>query len=76
MAFIAAWNEYMFANIPISSDATRTASIGLQALIGSHSTDYGMLTAASVIMAVPVIVFFLLIQRCFREGLAMGGVKG
>ncbi|MEW6553702.1 MAG: carbohydrate ABC transporter permease [Actinomycetota bacterium] len=75
-AFIAAWNEYMFANILISSDATRTASIGLQTLIGSHSTDYGLLTAASVIMAVPVIVFFLLIQRYFREGLAMGGVKG
>ncbi|MDI6830596.1 MAG: carbohydrate ABC transporter permease [Actinomycetota bacterium] len=75
-SFVAAWNEYMFANILVSSDAARTASVGLQTLIGSHSTDYGMLTAASVVMALPVIIFFLLIQGYFREGLTMGSMKG
>lgn len=75
-SFVLAWNEYMFANILISSDAKRTGSIGLQTLIGNNVTDYGLLTAASVIMAIPVLLLFLLVQRYFREGLTFGGVKG
>lgn len=75
-SFVLAWNEYMFANILISSDAVRTGSIGLQTLIGNHATDYGGLTAASVVMAVPVVVFFLIVQRYFREGLTLGGTSG
>lgn len=75
-SFVLAWNEYMFANILISTDSVRTGSIGLQTLIGNNASDYGLLTAASVILAIPVVLFFLLVQRYFREGLTLDSLKG
>jgi multiple sugar transport system permease protein len=74
-SFVLAWDEYMFANILIQSDVNRTVAIGVQAIVGSHATDYGLLTAASVLMILPVIIFFILVQRLFIDNLMMGSVK-
>jgi len=74
-SFVLAWDEYMFANILIQSDINRTVAIGVQAIVGSHATDYGLLTAASVLMILPVIIFFILVQRFFIDNLMQGSVK-
>lgn len=74
-SFVLAWNEYLFANTLISSNSSRTISIGVQTLIGSHGTDFGLLTAASVIMIIPVILFFVLVQKYFMDGLTEGSIK-
>lgn len=74
-SFIMAWNEFMFANILISSNSSRTVAVGVQALIGNHGTDFSLLTAAAIMMIIPTLIFFVLIQKWFIEGLTLGGVQ-
>lgn len=74
-SFILAWSEYLFANTLIITDTNRTIAIGLQTLQGYYRTDYGLLTAASIIMVLPVLVFFIAVQKYFIKGLMVGAVK-
>lgn len=75
-AFIAAWNEFMFGYVLINDDARRTLTPGIMIFKGSHQTDWGSLTAASVLAVVPVAIGFIYLQRFLVEGLAAGAVKG
>ncbi|MFA5385146.1 MAG: carbohydrate ABC transporter permease [Eubacteriales bacterium] len=74
-SFVLGWSEYLFANTLIISDTNRTIAIGLQTLIGYYRVDYGLLTAASVVMTLPVLLFFVSVQKYFIEGLVIGSVK-
>jgi N,N'-diacetylchitobiose transport system permease protein len=75
--FITAWNEYIFANVILSSQGNHTLTIWLSYFSGtSRNTDWGALMAASTLTAIPVVVFFLLIQRKIAFGLTAGSVKG
>ncbi len=74
-SFIIGWSEYLFANTLIVSDTNRTIAIGLQTLLGYYRTDYGLLTAACIVMMLPVLVFFLAVQKYFIRGLMVGAVK-
>lgn len=75
-AFIAAWNEFMFGYVLINDDARRTLTPGIMIFKGSHQTDWGALTAASVLAVVPVAIGFVYLQRFLVEGLSAGAVKG
>lgn len=75
-AFIAAWNEFMFGYVLINEDARRTLTPGIMIFKGSHETDWGSLTAASVLAVVPVAIGFVYLQRFLVEGLSNGAVKG
>ena len=75
--FITAWNEYIFANVILSSQGNHTLTIWLAYFSGtSTNTDWGALMAASTLTAIPVVVFFLLVQRKIAFGLSAGSVKG
>ena len=75
--FITAWNEYIFANLILSSSDHHTLTIWLATYTGgARSTDWGALMAASTLTAVPVVIFFLLVQRKIAFGLTAGSVKG
>ena len=75
--FITAWNEYIFANVILSSEQNHTLTIWLADFSGgSRNTDWGALMAASTMTAIPVVVFFLLVQRKIAFGLTAGSVKG
>ena len=75
--FITAWNEYIFANVILSSQGNHTLTIWLSYFSGtSRNTDWGALMAASTLTAVPVVVFVLLVQRKIAFGLTAGSVKG
>ena len=75
--FITAWNEYIFANVILSSQENHTLTIWLSYFSGtSRNTDWGALMAASTLTAIPVIIFFLLVQRKIAFGLTAGSVKG
>ena len=75
-AFIAAWNEFMFGYVLVNDDARRTLTPGIMIFKGSHQTDWGALTAASVLAVVPVALGFVYLQRFLIEGLSAGAVKG
>lgn len=75
--FITAWNEYIFANVILSSQSNHTLTIWLSYFTGtSRNTDWGALMAASTLTAIPVVIFFLLVQRKIAFGLTAGSVKG
>jgi len=73
--FFMTWQELMFSLALINSQEMRTVPFGVLGYIGEHSTDWGLLMAASVLVCVPVFVFFLLVQRQFIAGLTAGALK-
>jgi N,N'-diacetylchitobiose transport system permease protein len=76
-AFITSWNEYIFARILLNDQAKQTVTVWLSYFLGtSRNTDWGALMAASSLTAIPVVVFFLLVQRRIAFGLTAGAVKG
>jgi N,N'-diacetylchitobiose transport system permease protein len=76
-AFITSWNEYIFARILLNDQAKQTATVWLSYFTGtSRHTDWGGLMAGSTLIAIPVMIFFLLVQRRIAFGLAAGAVKG
>lgn len=78
LAFIAAWNEFLFALTFISTDARRTVPVAIALLSGASSFEvpWGRIMAASVIVTVPLIALVLVFQRHIVAGLTAGGVKG
>jgi multiple sugar transport system permease protein len=74
--FLASWTEFTWALTIINDPSKYTLPIGLALFQGQHSTSWGLVFAASVIMDVPVIAIFALFQRQFVAGIAAGAVKG
>ncbi len=75
--FITTWNEYIFASVLLSDQSNQTVTVWLSYFYGtSRNTDWGGLMAASTLTAIPVVVFFLLVQRRIMFGLTAGAVRG
>lgn len=74
-AFITAWNDYVFAYVEMKDQGHYTLPVWLVSFSTSTGVDYGGLIAGSTLFALPVIVFFLLIQRRLVEGMTSGAVK-
>ena len=76
-AFITSWNEYIFARVLLNDQAKQTATVWLSYFYGtSRHTDWGGLMAGSTLIAIPVVIFFLLVQRRIAFGLTAGAVRG
>ena len=76
-AFITTWNEYIFARILLNDQSKQTATVWLSYFTGtSRNTDWGGLMAGSTLIAIPVVVFFLIVQRKIAFGLTAGAVRG
>ncbi len=76
-AFVTSWNEYIFARVLLSDQSKQTVTVWLSYFLGSsRHTDWGALMAGSTLTAIPVVVFFLLVQRKIAFGLTAGAVKG
>jgi trehalose/maltose transport system permease protein len=78
LAFIGAWNEFLFALTFTSSNEQRTVPVAIGLLSGAtqYEVPWGPIMAASVIVTVPLIVLVLIFQRKIISGLTAGGVKG
>ncbi|MEU9021711.1 carbohydrate ABC transporter permease [Actinomadura sp. NPDC048394] len=75
-SFITAWNEFIFAFTFLDDQDKYTLPIMLQFFFGRSSTAWGPIMAASTLLTIPVIAFFLLVQRRMVSGLTAGAVKG
>ncbi|MGV9251515.1 carbohydrate ABC transporter permease [Streptomyces sp. NPDC003697] len=73
--FIQAWNEYLYALMLLSQDH-QTATVWLGNFTTKHGTEYAPMMAGATMMAVPIVVLFLLVQRKMAAGLTAGAVKG
>ncbi len=78
-AFLQAWNEFTVALVIMTEEQSRTLPLWLRGFVqasASRETDWGQVMAASTLVAVPVIVFFLVVQGRMSSGLVGGAVKG
>jgi N,N'-diacetylchitobiose transport system permease protein len=78
-AFLQAWNEFTVALVLLPSESAQTLPLWLRGFVqasATRETDWGQVMAASTLVAVPVIVFFLIVQGRLTSGLVSGAVKG
>lgn len=78
-AFLQCWNEFTVALVLLPNSANHTLPLWLRGFVqasATRETDWGMVMAASTLVALPVIVFFLLVQGRLTSGLVAGAVKG
>ena len=73
--FINAWNEFLYALLLVSSSAKTTLSVAVKTLEGADILNWGSMMAASAIVVLPSIIFFILIQNKIAGGLTDGAVK-
>ncbi|NMA64662.1 MAG: carbohydrate ABC transporter permease [Clostridiaceae bacterium] len=77
-AFINAWNEFLFSLLILSSRKKQTVGVGLYSLMGGGSTStlqWGDKAAACVLVVVPSLIFFSIIQKSIAAGLTSGAIK-
>ena len=75
-AFILAWNEFIIAYVFLHTPEKQTLMVWLASFTTLRGTDWGPLMAGATLCALPVIIFFLLVQRKIAFGLTAGAVKG
>ena len=75
-AFITAFAEVAFASTFLLDDSKYTFAVGLQSFISEHDAQWNLMAATAVLIAIPVTIFFYLVQRHVVTGLTAGGVKG
>lgn len=75
LEFLWTWNNLLLPLVFLTSESVRTLPIGMLLLNGRFNTDYGLLSAAVIILTLPVIALFLFFQRNFVAGLTSGAVK-
>lgn len=73
--FINAWNEFLYSLILINSTDKMTVSVALKSLQGSEILNWGDMMAASTLVVVPSVIFFMLIQGKIAGGMTEGAVK-
>jgi N,N'-diacetylchitobiose transport system permease protein len=73
---IQAWNEYIIAYVLLSSPHNQTVTVWLASFTTNHGPQWGPLMAGATITGLPVVAFFLLLQRYLVGGLTAGSVKG
>lgn len=74
-AFIAGWNEYLFAMAFINTDTRKTVSLGIGQLIGEYRILWGELMAGALYALIPMAVIFIFFNRYLVSGLSAGAVK-
>jgi multiple sugar transport system permease protein len=74
--FIGQWNNLLWPLVISNSDATRTASVGLQVFQDTNGTQWNLLLMAATVTTIPLIVLFFLTQRWFVRGITMSGLGG
>lgn len=75
-AFIATWEEFLFASVLMTDESRKTVQVGLAGYFGEYSTDWGVVMAGATVAAVPTVLLFAVAQRRLVSGLAAGGIKG
>lgn len=74
-AFLDAWSDYLAPLIYINKPRMLTLSLGLQQYLNEYSVDWTRLMAAAAVFVLPVIIFFMIFQKNFVEGVATSGIK-
>ncbi|NOY24435.1 MAG: sugar ABC transporter permease [Oligoflexia bacterium] len=75
-SFMTAWNEFILAATFMGDERSFTLPVVLQSYVGNFGTEWGRFAAGAILVSVPVMALFFLLQRFLVEGLTAGSVKG
>ncbi|WP_024285188.1 carbohydrate ABC transporter permease [Cellulomonas sp. KRMCY2] len=76
LTFLGSWNNFLWPLVVATTEDKYTLPVALALYsTGQNQTDYGLLLAGAVVVVVPVLIVFLLLQRYFVQGVAMTGIK-
>ncbi len=76
LLFMWTWNEFLLALVMVTDEGLRTAPLGLSFFQGRNTSNLTLLAAGAVIVATPVVVLYMFLQRHFIRGMLSGAVKG
>jgi ABC-type glycerol-3-phosphate transport system permease component len=74
-SFLGSWDSYVWPLVVVSRDALRTVPLGLSLFFSEYSTTYNQALAAALVIMLPVVITFIILQRHFVEGLTRAGLK-
>jgi N-acetylglucosamine transport system permease protein len=76
--FLGIWNEYIFALVFVNTPENKTLPLGLASVSmqAQYRTDFGLLFAALVIVVLPTLLVYVVLQRQLTEGITAGALKG
>ena len=74
--FIGSWGEFLWPSIILTNENLYTLPVGINNLSSAFSADYRLVAAGSIVSIIPIIIFFLALQKYFISGTTEGAVKG
>jgi arabinogalactan oligomer/maltooligosaccharide transport system permease protein len=74
--FLTAWGEVAYATAFLTDDSKKTLSVGIQGFVSQFDARWGTLTAAAILVTIPAVAVFVLVQKNLVAGLTAGGTKG
>jgi multiple sugar transport system permease protein len=74
--FVRSWNDFLWPVIALNKPQNYTLTVGVANMQGEFMTDWGIIFSGAALAALPMIIFFLLFQKYFLEGVRMGALKG
>jgi multiple sugar transport system permease protein len=76
ITFLATWNDFLWALIVLRDRAMLTLQPGLRTLQGAYTSEYGLMMAGAAIVAIPVLLIYIVLQRYVVQSVATSGLKG
>jgi multiple sugar transport system permease protein len=74
--FVRQWNDFLWPLIALNKPQNYTLTVGVANMQGEFMTDWGVIFSGAALAALPMIIFFLIFQKYFLEGVRMGAIKG
>jgi multiple sugar transport system permease protein len=76
ITFLASWNDFLWPFLILQSTNLQTLPLGLRTLQGAYTSEYGLMMAGAVIVAIPVLIIYIALQRFIVRSVASTGLKG
>mgnify|MGYP000471636444 CR=1 FL=1 len=76
LTFLGSWNDFLWPLLVLRTPSLQTLPPGLRTLQGAYASDYGLMLAGAVIVALPVLIIYILLQRYIVQSVASTGLKG
>jgi multiple sugar transport system permease protein len=76
ITFLATWNDFLWALLVLKDRAMQTLQPGLRTLQGAYTSEYGLMMAGAAIVAIPVLLIYIFLQRYVVQSVATTGIKG
>lgn len=74
--FVLSWNDYLFSVVLVVDEARKTLPVGVAGFADSTSVEWGLMMAGGVLITLPIMIGFAVVQRYLIEGLSAGAIKG